>query len=70
MSIVCMTMGKSVAPHSFCPQSTESEILKISFEEIAFNTLNSECCVKGIKRLEPSDSQVVYCLPHYPSACL
>lgn len=28
MSIVCMTTGKSVAPYSFCPESTESEHLK------------------------------------------
>lgn len=31
-------------------------IKKNSFEEIAFSVLNSEYCVKGLKRLEPSDS--------------
>lgn len=35
MSIVCTTMGKSVAPYSSSPQSIESEILKTSFDQIA-----------------------------------
>lgn len=60
MSIVCMTMGKSVAPYSFCPRSIECENLKKKLlEEIAFSVLNSEYCVKGLKRLEPHDSRVV-----------
>lgn len=52
MSIVCMTMGKSVAPYSFCPRSTESENLKkklTSFQYVEFRILREGIKETGAK---------------------
>lgn len=68
MSIVCTTMGKSVAPYASCPHTVKSEILKTSFVQIARAIFISEYCLKGI-RLESRNFLVIKYLPHLLPLC-
>lgn len=48
MSIVCMTMGKA-APHSLCPQNTESENFKKLIRRNSFQYVEFRMLCVGIK---------------------